>query len=142
MSHTIDYSALEGDAKREAAMKDIKFWLGEDTFKRMQASVVAEYKDKPFSLETFRFSASFAGVQGYPVQAWFETVVAEAKMVAIKGVRADGIEVWYTGKADAEWISVFSDDAFMGYNLEGAKRKAEILNHSSTMTGITFAPDV
>ena len=77
MSHTINYGIFEDGPEKEAmAMKDVMFWLG-DQFDRIHAACVTEYKTKSFGLETFRFNAAFAGIQGYPVTAWYNLIVKE-----------------------------------------------------------------
>ena len=78
-SYEIDYGSLEGDAKREQAIRDIKSYLGDVQYEKiseMLRAVLAEGKDDD---DTIRFTLAFAGVRGYPVTAWLETLRAEEK---------------------------------------------------------------
>lgn len=51
-------------------------------------------------------------------------------MIPIIGRTAKGELVWYTGKSGADYVSTEYQDAFLGFNLDGARRKAKILNLS------------
>lgn len=68
MHTTVDYGKLEGDAKREKAVQDVKNYLGE-RFHVVVGFVEAskELKDVEFGLDMF------LGIEGYPVQAMWET---------------------------------------------------------------------
>lgn len=57
---------------------------------------------------------------------------------AIRGVSADGSECWFTGKAGDAFVSPNRADAFLGFNLEGARRKAAALNNATVLHGIHF----
>jgi len=71
MSHyTIDYSKLEGQSKIDTAIADIKSFLGIKKFKEV-TGLVKECKP-PMTGEHFEMMVSFAGIQGYPAQAWAE----------------------------------------------------------------------
>lgn len=70
MTHyTVDYSNLNDDpiAKHNKAIEDIKEYLGDDRFK----TLTEKFKQMSPSLDQFELMVSFAGVQGYPVKAWF-----------------------------------------------------------------------
>ena len=72
MSH---YEALGGDEKRFKEIEDIKQYLGAELF----AEITARLKDavrQGATLDDLRFPLAFAGVQGYPVKAWYELIVA------------------------------------------------------------------
>jgi hypothetical protein len=63
----------------------------------------------------------------------------------IKGIKADGSVVWFTGRAGDNFVSAKRADAFTGFNVEGARRKATTLNRGTVLHGIRFvavSPDV
>jgi hypothetical protein len=74
--YTVDYSGLEGDAKRDAAIEDIIGYLGLEKFRKisaiLSAAIGAGEED-----DAIRFTLSFVGVQGYPATAWLEKLRAE-----------------------------------------------------------------
>lgn len=78
MTHyDVDYSAIEGDAKRDAAVRDIREYLGEERYR-----IVCQYfvlMQEPLSLDEMSLALMMAGVQGYPVQAWRETLWPEVR---------------------------------------------------------------
>jgi hypothetical protein len=61
-----------------------------------------------------------------------------ATYTPVTGVNKDGIRVWYTGKAGEAFVSTNHADAFLGYDLHGARRRAEILNRMTPIHGIRF----
>ena len=66
--HTeIDYSKLDGEAKQAKALADVKDWMGEGRFEAVNKEL-----SKVRDFDRFEFYASLAGVQGYPVRAWFD----------------------------------------------------------------------
>lgn len=72
MSHyDIDYSGLTPQQAHEKALQDIQDYMGSERYAKLTALLSA---DKPTSLEHFRITASFAGVQGYPVRAWHDAI--------------------------------------------------------------------
>lgn len=77
MKITIDYGKFTLPAKREKAVQDVKDYL-DDKF-----DIVVELTAACPSLEQVRFNLAFAGIDGYPSQAMWETYntqgIAEAK---------------------------------------------------------------
>lgn len=73
MHYEINYKghATVADADR-AAMKDIADWMGADRFARVDAL----YREmaEPVGIDVFRLQMSFAGIQGYPVEAWYRSL--------------------------------------------------------------------
>lgn len=57
----------------------------------------------------------------------------------IRALSPDGIEYWYTGKAGPEWLSLDRADAYVGYSLEGAQRRAQMFNRDSAVHGLQFS---
>ncbi len=77
MKKVIDYSTLEGDAKRQAAMEDIREYLG-DEFPILNAKI--DEIGEGLTLEDMRaICGLFLGIQNYPVRAWFETLRPEQR---------------------------------------------------------------
>lgn len=74
-SYTIHYDGLSGDEKRAKAMEDIVNYLGDERFSKIDAKL---RKYESMELEQLRIMLSFAGVQGYPVRAWYESIWGEA----------------------------------------------------------------
>lgn len=72
MHYNRDYSRLEGAAKRQAALEDIRFYLGPEKFDEM-SDMFKQYQP-PITLDQFAFALSFAGIEGYPVRAWHEEI--------------------------------------------------------------------
>ena len=69
MTHyNTSYSNLEGEAKITYAIADIIEWLGSG--KKFAELTKAFQAEKP-SQRAFTFYCSLAGVQGYPVIAWW-----------------------------------------------------------------------
>jgi hypothetical protein len=57
----------------------------------------------------------------------------------IRGRHANGTgEVFYTGRAGQEWVNPDRREAFTGYSLEGARRKARCLNEYCALHGYWF----
>lgn len=70
MTHyDVDYSEIQDPiAKHNKAIEDIKEYMGEERF----ANLTNTFKEYPnLSLEQFTLYCSIAGVQGYPVKAWY-----------------------------------------------------------------------
>ena len=81
MTHyDVDYSKLEGKAKRDKAMADVVDYLGQAKFDEVHPQFVALRKSRgeAFTAEQLGFYLMLAGVQGYPVRAWHERIVEEA----------------------------------------------------------------
>lgn len=72
MSHyTVSYADLEPEAKQAKALADIKDYVGEVRFE----SITKLFLEQPMvTLEQFHLMVSFAGVQGYPAQVWFNEI--------------------------------------------------------------------
>lgn len=74
MTHyNIDYSKYDDDpiTKHNQAIKDIKEYIGEEKFDNL----TQEFKSFSWmSLEQFGFYVSLAGIQGYPVKAWYNYI--------------------------------------------------------------------
>lgn len=68
MHYTRDYSKLEEPEKSAEALKDIKGYLGAKTFNKVNKQFRAE---PPIDLLQFEMIVSFGGVQGFPVQVWY-----------------------------------------------------------------------
>ena len=56
----------------------------------------------------------------------------------IQGVNREGAEVWYTGRAGAEFISTFCAEVFEFDSLEPAQARAANLNTMSALHGVSF----
>lgn len=69
MSTSIDYSKLEGNAKRAQALRDIIKYLGWEKFVEIHLGLLKNGKPH---FEAHRVWLSIAGIQGYPAQAWYE----------------------------------------------------------------------
>lgn len=68
MHYDRSYAGLDGEAKRDKAIADIKDWLGSDEmFGKLVMAV-----ELSNTLEVARFYCEFVGVQGYPAQAMWE----------------------------------------------------------------------
>jgi hypothetical protein len=59
-------------------------------------------------------------------------------LVPIRGLTASGEVLWWTGRAGAEFVSPNEAEAFRGFTLEGARRKAAALNRGTAAHGILF----
>ena len=68
MHYTVSYEGLSSQEKHDKALGDLKEYLGEDRFEQLTREL-SRHPD--LTLEQFEFYASFAGVQGYPVRAWY-----------------------------------------------------------------------
>ena len=56
----------------------------------------------------------------------------------IRGVTPEGNEVFFTGRAGSMFVSGNKNEAFTGFSLEGARRKAKALNEATCLHGIRF----
>lgn len=65
MHNTIDYSKSPSPASD--AVNDIKEWLGQDRWDRVSPELA-----KVTNADAFTMLAGLAGVQGFPVKAWYE----------------------------------------------------------------------
>jgi len=72
MTHyNTDYSGLAEPEKSKQAIEDIKGYLGEKTFAKVNAEFLA---DPPENFDHFAFICTFAGVKGFPVRAWYNSL--------------------------------------------------------------------
>lgn len=73
MTHyTTNYEGLSEIEKHNKAIEDIKDYMGAEKFEELTKRVKVEYPN--WTLEQFRMAVSFAGVQGYPVKAWYNYI--------------------------------------------------------------------
>ena len=75
MHYDTYYAGLEGQAKIDKGLEDIKEWLGWERFNDLTKQFKAHEK-LPF--DQFQFLAGVAGIQGYPVAAWYATLWPKA----------------------------------------------------------------
>lgn len=66
-----------------------------------------------------------------------ETLIRPATH-AVAGTDAAGVTWYCTGRAGEAWVSRDPKDAFVGWYESGATMKAERLNASKALHGITF----
>ena len=80
MSHyTVNYKDLPKEEAHQKAISDIIDWLGKERYDKISENFRAEGF---MSLKHFTFYCGISGVQGFPVQAWYEELfgdVIEAK---------------------------------------------------------------
>lgn len=75
--HTdVDYTHLPEGAKAAKALEDIKNWLG-DNFEKVEATFLNE-GHIPF--DAFTVYCAFAGIQGYPVRVWYESLFGKQEL--------------------------------------------------------------
>jgi hypothetical protein len=80
MSYKRDYTALEGDAKRAAALEDVVAYVGWEKFVEVSMTFVKAKANE----QTMRFNlAFFVGIEGYPVRAWYELLFGPYEKVDI-----------------------------------------------------------
>ena len=73
MHYEINYKGhATVEAADRAALADIADWMGADRFARVDAL----YREmaEPVGIDVFRLQMSFAGIQGYPVEAWYRSL--------------------------------------------------------------------
>lgn len=75
MTHyTMSYAGLTDEVKSAKALQDIKDYLGEDKFEEVSETM----RNEMIPYEQFVMAMSImAGIQGYPVQAWYEHVYGQ-----------------------------------------------------------------
>jgi hypothetical protein len=74
MHYEMDYSGFGGDEKREAAVQDIKDYIG-DRYDTWLAAIQHFVKEQGVpSFDKFAIVLSFSGIGGYPVRALYETL--------------------------------------------------------------------
>lgn len=82
MKVTIDYS--NSPAKCFDAVEDIKEYLGK------KYDVIARDMAKLPNVQSFNFYCSFAGIEGFPVRAWYDHFHGEGSYdKAMEAVEAD-----------------------------------------------------
>lgn len=70
MGYTKDYSGIASEEKEEAAIADVKDWMGEEDFAKMVANLRGDHGIMP---KQWAFMGlMMAGVQGYPATAMVE----------------------------------------------------------------------
>lgn len=69
MSHyTINYNGLSPQARHDKAIADIIEYMGAERY----AKLTLMFSERsPMTMSHFEFACSFAGVQGWPVRAWY-----------------------------------------------------------------------
>jgi len=81
MHYTIDYSAQPDEAADAAAVRDIIDYVGEQRFRDISATLRDAIRQGATERD-FHLPLSFAGVQGFPVGAWYRTLKAEVSSVS------------------------------------------------------------
>jgi hypothetical protein len=76
MHYTIDYSKRTDKDVDAAAIRDIIDYLGEERFQQISAALKDGIR-QGVTEDEFHLPLSFAGVQGFPVGAWYRTLKAE-----------------------------------------------------------------
>lgn len=77
MTHyTTSYEGLTEVEKHNKAIEDIKEWMGEERFDHITSLVRDDVKEgrEQMTLDQFTMAISLAGVQGYPVKAWYNYI--------------------------------------------------------------------
>lgn len=72
MKTTINYTSLEGAAKAKKAIADIKSYLGNKKYAEVAPEMALVTNPKQFA-----FYCMIAGIEGYPVVAWYESFHGE-----------------------------------------------------------------
>lgn len=68
MHYNISYSGLSPQAAHDKAIADIREYMGTDKYETLTAQFAGR---EPMPLAAFELVVSFAGVQGFPVKAWY-----------------------------------------------------------------------
>ena len=71
MRVTKSYEDLPMPEKREKAMRDIKAYLGPKKFQELNNKFISAGK---IDSGQFEFICMVGGIEGYPVQAWYENL--------------------------------------------------------------------
>lgn len=58
--------------------------------------------------------------------------------IPVKAIDKDGRVFWWTGKAGEAFVSPNRADAFVGFNVEGARRVASRHNANTALHGLRF----
>lgn len=73
MHYEISYGKHADVAAADAAaIADIRDWLEQERYDRLCETFAA--LEQPMSQEDFAVVCSFAGIQGYPVEAWYRSL--------------------------------------------------------------------
>lgn len=89
MTHyDVDYSKLDGKAKRDKAIADIKDYVGEEKFADVHKSLVEYHKVRPLSYNVLALNLMLTGISGYPVVAWLD-LIAEETNVPVKADKGE-----------------------------------------------------
>ena len=78
MKYEIDYSKLPAEAKRAKALADIREYVGDEVFYKIDAllrEAIAREEIRDF--ETFTFNLFLFPVSGYPLEAWWEEITGQ-----------------------------------------------------------------
>lgn len=84
MTHyEIDYSQFSSEEEKEAkAMADLRDWFGAKRFEVINAGF-EDYKnsklDEKTILRSFNVACNFAGVEGYPVEVWYNSIFGKGE---------------------------------------------------------------
>ena len=76
MTHyDVDYTSLEGEAKKAKAIADIKFYLGEEKFNSVTQAGKKDLLLGRLTKEQFAWMCRIlAGIDGYPITVWWELI--------------------------------------------------------------------
>jgi len=78
MHYETKYDQEDPNAKREAAIKDIREWMGDDRYDTVTSGLIAAINAGQIkNFEQLEFFFSIAGTSGYPVRAWAEVHVPD-----------------------------------------------------------------
>lgn len=69
MHYNVDYSGLDPQAKHDKAIADIREYMGNAKYEQIKAEFT---RGKVIPFEQFQFYLSIAGIQGYPVKAFYQ----------------------------------------------------------------------
>ena len=75
MKQTVNYSKLPADGKQIRAVLDIKEYLGAEKFNNIETQITQ--LEKPLTGDQFAFLCSVAGIEGYPVDAWYMSLYGD-----------------------------------------------------------------
>jgi hypothetical protein len=75
--HTNTEYDTTNPAEAEAqALRDIQNWFG-DSWPKVNAAMKTAVREDNLTFEQFKFLASLAGAQGYPVKVWYDKLKRE-----------------------------------------------------------------
>lgn len=111
MSHTTKYDLGESEASDVQAIEDIRFWLGEERF----AKIDEMFRGYSYiSVDAFTFHCAFMGIQGRPALAWHRRLwPAKRQAPAVSRYTAHSLPpIWTVNQitdadASAEHVFVF-----------------------------------